>query len=144
MEDSTVQDKNFCRCGCGAEIPFLHKGGKPQKYKIGHTNKGKHMSRETQLMLAEARRKRGYPLGEKAYNWKGGKTLNGQGYVIVRKDGVYVREHRLVMEQYLGRSLTENEIPHHINGNKTDNRIENLQLMTSTEHKQFHAKNRKR
>jgi len=70
-----------------------------------------------------------------------------KGYVLVfvpdhpyaSKDG-RVLEHRLVMEEHIGRYLTKDEQVHHINRICDDNRIENLMLMTTHDHRSLHCK----
>lgn len=50
----------------------------------------------------------------------------------------YVREHRLIMEQHIGRRLESDEVVHHANNDKSDNRIENLVLMSKSDHVFLH------
>lgn len=77
--------------------------------------------------------------GEKHGNWIGGRTITGAGYVqvsIPKDDPLvsmcnrqgYVLEHRLVMARALGRPLTDNETVHHIDGDRENNDLSNLQL----------------
>lgn len=91
--------------------------------------------------LKEARKVSPLHKGKNAYNWKGGRFINKDGYILIlfpnhphKTTGDYIFEHRLVMEKKLGRYLKSNEIVHHINGIRNDNRIENLYIVNRKNH----------
>jgi hypothetical protein len=116
-----------CR-GCGEEyLPTPLMG----KSKLGH-----YCSKSCSTRASWQREESKQGRGEKSPRWKGGKTIR-RGYVHVLSPDhpatqgntrKYVLEHRLVMEEMLGRYLTSNETVHHINGITHDNRPENLEL----------------
>lgn len=116
-----------CKCGCGGitskakKTRGKYKKGQHKDYILGHHAKGSGNGR-----------------------WVGGKK-DSWGYTMIyiphhpKQVKNYVAEHRLVMEMYIGRILESNEIIHHINGIRNDNRIENLVLTTASEHmKKYH------
>jgi len=124
------------------------KDGRP----IGCLNKGMKRTKEQKLRMKKARNRpeviakikanRKRQFGENAPMWKGGRFKMSGGYILIYapehpyafKGGgssitKYIREHRLVMEKKLGRYLAKDEIVHHINGIRDDNRPENLYIV---------------
>ena len=85
--------------------------------------------------------------GDKNPKWRGGLRINKFGYVFIYSpyhpycniDKVVV-EHRLIMEKKIKRFLMPSEVIHHKNGITSDNRIENLELMSKSEHSILHKK----
>jgi hypothetical protein len=74
---------------------------------------------------------------------RGGKSRDANGYVVLTSKewggNINRREHRVVMENILGRKIAPAEVVHHINGNRSDNRPENLTLESRASHNRKHG-----
>jgi hypothetical protein len=113
--------------------------------RLGRSMKGKHHSEETKAKMA-AKKKGIY---RKPTRYGGAKKKRKDGYIAIfipshpfcNAEG-FVMEHRLVMEEHLGRFLGKDEVVHHINHKRDDNRIENLLVMTFEQHAGLHMKER--
>lgn len=110
-------------------------------------NKGKSAASGTltnERYLKAMKRK---PCGKNHPNWKGGFWINNKGYKIIQNkretNGEKVLEHRKVWESTNGK-IAKGMVIHHINGNRLDNRIENMMLLTRAEHMNVHRKDLKR
>lgn len=110
----------------------------------GISRRGMEKSAETRKRISEGK-KRHY----NGMNGYGHTKKNTTGYIKAYapdhpraySDG-YMLEHVMIMERVIGRYLNPNEVVHHINGDKTDNRVENLMLMDRSEHISMHQKER--
>jgi len=125
MTKENIVSKEFKRCECSPDcpefIPMMRNKRTVRRFKYGHQNKGKNHPK----------------YGKQSSNWKGGRKLHGGYWHIYKPDHPfcnfhgYVYEHRLVMEEYLGRYLTEQEEIHHLDCNRENNRIGNLMLFAN-------------
>ena len=75
-------------------------------------------------------------------NVYGYRMLYRPGHPMASRQG-YIMEHRLVMSEAIGRMLTGSEVVHHVNGNKADNRLENLVVMSNAQHSRLPKGERK-
>ncbi len=116
--------KHLCQCGCQEYVvptPLRYFRGKSLRFIQGHQNRGVH-----------------HP------NYRGGMTISN-GYVFILDHSHlranprgYVRRGWLVIEAHLGRHLRKDEIIHHLNGNKQDDRLENLWVVSRSDHMSMH------
>lgn len=70
--------------------------------------------------------------------WKGGRRFDKDGYILIRVERHYEREHRMIIESLIGRKLHVREAVHHIDGNIQNNIPENLELTTWSHHRIHH------
>ena len=112
----------ICACGCGASTTF-HRG-KWRRFRSGHNAALRH--------------------GSSHPSWRGGETKNVYGYVLVRRpehpraNHGYIQRSNLVAEAMLHRPLEAGEVVHHINRVRTDDRPNNLLVMTRSDHIALH------
>lgn len=126
-----------CECGCGGATTISDKTytkqgikkGEPRRFISGHQNR-RFIKTHTESP-------------------EDGQFIH-KGYVYVlcpdhphRTQARYVKRSRLVVEKTLGRYLTSKEQVHHINGVRSDDRPENLQVVTLSEHNRTHRKTRR-
>jgi len=78
-------------------------------------------------------------------SWKGGRIVTVNGYIWIyspnhpfANSSGYVMEHRLVVEEDIGKYLDVDVLAHHINGKRDDNRLSNLKVVTKKEHSNLH------
>jgi len=116
MVESIPEGKKFCECGCGELINAFWKDPRgsrkliPRRYVGGHNQRGK-----------------------RPWNYKGVRKSNG--YLFVGSK----RQHRLIYEEYYKCCLLKWVDVHHINGDKHDNRIENLEAISKSKHSIYHC-----
>jgi hypothetical protein len=115
----------LCECGCGKLIPFINKNNKPSKYFHGH-NLGKK---------------------ENHNNWKGGRYQATDDYWMILMPGYYrsnvrgyVPEHVYFYEQHYKCCILKWGEVHHLDLDKNNNKISNLQGMMDREHTRLHKR----
>lgn len=132
------------KCYCGKEFITY-----PSKIKLG---RGKYCSKEcclkvTNKILEENGKKTRFKKGQDTWNRKPFVLTGNKKYRMIYKPEHplatkkgYVREHRLIMEKHLKRYLTKEEVVHHIDEDILNNNIDNLELLSGSEHRKKHLK----
>lgn len=120
--------RKLCKCGCGKDVILrkrhFYPSHLPPDFIKGHQQYGN---------------KRGWKKGE----------IKQNGYIVIyspfhpKANAMgkgYVKRSRLVMEKHIGRYLKDNEVIHHLNGIRDDDRLENLVITTKSEHQPVYHK----
>jgi predicted DNA-binding protein YlxM (UPF0122 family) len=144
---------NLCKVDKGSIVRFFHKFNLPRRTlseshsgKLHH-NYGKHLSDVIRKKISSSLKGKEQPWNQRDNHpfWNGGKfkhhkyiyillDKDNPFYCMAKKNKGYIAEHRYIMANYLGRPLESWEIVHHIDGNKTNNKISNLKLFSKSTH----------
>ena len=117
-----------CECKCGNKVLVTAKSlAKGYTKSCGCLHKEKSI-----LNLPKNARSIGY------------KRVTQKGYIEIKTEFGFVREHVKVMQDHIGRAIKQNECVHHKDGNKKNNNLENLELMNHGEHTRDHHLGKKR
>jgi len=119
----------LCECGCGLSTPIAMRTrtergqikGQPLRFINGHNSR---------LLDSEEQRRRGL------FSVKDHLRYTGSRNNYVKFQGRHI--HRVVAEEMLGRKLLQEEIVHHKDGDKWNNSIDNLEVMTQAAHARLH------
>lgn len=145
----------LCQCGCGGLAPIAIETsnrdgwvkGEPKKFIHGHNTRGmkRQFSDTAKGNISRAQRRR-FEDPTKHPRWKGGLVLEGGYWRAMFPDHPraskrgYVKRCIIVLEKKIGRLLFSDEVPHHVNENKEDDREGNLIVMNFREHDAHHCK----
>ena len=151
------EKKVLLKCDlCGKETQTTYQNYRISQQHIGNTGQTKcracasSISGKLNIIKAQAAAPAANKLRtrEKHPSWKGGKYISNDGYIMINiKIGhndtsgwsSYQKEHKVIIEQQLGRKLLKNEVIHHIDGIKTNNTISNLWLTDQKSHRKAHV-----
>ena len=114
-------------CSNKCSLIEIHKSG------VAHTDEACKKRKESLIESGVYDRA---PRGEDHPQWK--EKVESGGYWLIHTEDGKRLEHRVLMERHIGRRLTAEEVIHHVNGDKKENRIENLMIMTRAEHMDEH------
>ena len=146
------------RKNCSKKCFYSTKKGKPSRPRLGFyknciiCNKSFYVNKMSKRKYCSShcywKDLKGKYAGKKHPQWTGGKSINHYGYMVIKSPNHpnktannSVLKHRLVAEKHLGRYLTLQEVVHHINDKKLDNRPMNLYVFTNkSKHTIFHRK----
>ena len=130
MKKGTQVVVKICRCGCGQPVlPRYNAQGQHKGYNKCLPGHKAPPTEKFRAAFERTRKIRFLPIGSRRQ-----RKDSGYWEVKYQESGKWMLEHRWVVQQAIGRPLKTSEHVHHLDGNKSNNALENLQLLTASEH----------